>query len=298
MFYVAAIVTAVVTLLMLGIRESRPSQLLVREVKRLQEETGIDTLTALNPDHSPDMHSLVRVSLIRPLHLFFTEPIVFLVAIMSAVAFGLIYLFTEALPLVYESMGFSEKNSYLPFIAIVIGLLLGVLTRIYDDRLVARYKKEEKPLEPEDKLLGFSFGAPALAAGLWLFAWTIPPLVPDAPWALSMVGLVLIGYAANEFDAVLAGYLADSYLSYAASGFAALSMVRSLLSAVFPLFATQMFDGLGSNVAASILAAIATIFCAVPPIFTRYGKRIRSRSQFAQHTLKVYEQNGVDLDGY
>lgn len=39
----------------------------------------------------------------------------------------------------------------------------------------------------------------------------------------------LIGYAVNEFDSVLARYLADSYLSYAASGFAALPFLRSLM---------------------------------------------------------------------
>ncbi|KAJ5541494.1 hypothetical protein N7494_006570 [Penicillium frequentans] len=297
-FYIAAIVMAILTAFISCIRESRPSLLLVREVAKVREECGIATLTALNPDHTPDLKTWARLSLFRPIELFFTEPIVCMVATISAVAFALIYMFTEALPPVYLSMGLSETSSSLPFLAIIIGLILGLLTRIQDHRMISKYEKEGLPLEPEHKLLGFCIGAPMFAAGLWWFAWTIPPLVENVHWIVSTASLVLIGYSINEFDAVLAGYLADSYLSFAASGFAALSLVRSLMSGAFPLFATQMFDGLGANVAASVLAALATVFCIVPPLFTRYGKKIRARSKFARYSLQIYEENGVDKNGY
>lgn len=298
MFYIAAMVTAVVAVLMTGIRESRPSLLLVREVAKVREETGIDKLKALNPDHAPNVKAFIEESCFRPVQLFFTEPIVFMVATIGAIAFALVYLFTEALPPIYQSEGFSVTASSLPFLAIGIGLMLGFITRIVDHKTIARCQREGTPLQPEHKLIGFSIGAPMLAIGLWWFAWTIPPKVTDIHWIASAIPLVLIGYALNEFDAVLAGYVADSYLSYAASGFAMLSMVRSTLSAVFPLFAPYMFNGLGANVAASILAAVATVFCVVPPLFTKYGHRIRARSKFARYSLEVYQANGVDKDGY
>ncbi|OQD81434.1 hypothetical protein PENANT_c027G04819 [Penicillium antarcticum] len=297
-FYVAAVVTAVITIFLFGIRESRPSLLLDREVAKIRKESGNNTLQALNPDSTPDLKTFARMVLFRPIQLFFTEPIVFMVATMSAVAFALIYLFTEALPPIYESMGFSSTSSCLPFIAICIGLVSGLLTRIQDHRTIVKYEEQGIPLKPEHKLLGFSIGAPVLAIGLWWFAWTIPPLVTNVHWVVSTIALVLIGYALNEFDSVLAGYLADSYLSYAASGFAALSLVRSSMSAAFPLFARQMYEGLGANVASSILAALATVFCIVPPLFNRYGEQIRARSKFARYSLQVYQENGVDKNGY
>ncbi|KGO43776.1 Major facilitator superfamily domain, general substrate transporter [Penicillium expansum] len=252
---------------------------------------------ALNPDHSPDLKTFARIALFRPIQLFFTELIVFVVATMSAVAFALIYMFTEALPPIYESMGFSSTSSCLPFLAICVGLISRLLTRIQDHRTIVKYEEEIITLEPEHKLLGFMIGAPMLAGGLWWFSWTIPP-VADVHWIVSKIALVLIGYALNEFDSVLAGYLADSYPSYAASGFAALSLIRSLMSAAFPLFANQMFEGLGANVASSILAALATLFCIVPPLFIKYGKRIRARSKSARYSLRVYQENGVDKNGY
>lgn len=296
-FRISAIVTAIITLLLFGIRESRPSSVLEKQVAKLRRESGIPNLKALNPDHTPDLKTFVRLSLFRPIHLFFTEPIVFVVATMSAVAFALIYLFTEALPPIYMSMGFSTTSSYLPFLAICIGILFGLLTRIVDHRIIVRYQEQGIPLEPEHKLLGFSVGAPILALGLWWFSWTIPPTV-HVHWLISTAALILIGYAVNEFDSVLAGYLADSYLGYAASGFAAVQLLRSSMSAAFPLFAIDMFDSLGANVASSILAALATFFCIVPPLFNRHGRRIRGLSKFAKHSLQVYQENGVDKHGY
>jgi MFS family permease len=296
-FRISAVVTVIITILLFGIRESRPSLVLEREVAKIRRESGIANLKALNPDHTPDLKTFIRIGLFRPIHLFFTEPIVFLVATMSAVAFALIYLFTEALPPIYMSMGFSTTSSYLPFFAICIGLLFGLLTRIQDHRIILRYQEQGIPLEPEHKLLGFSIGAPILAVGLWWFSWTIPPAV-HVHWLVSTAALILIGYAVNEFDSVLAGYLADSYLGYAASGFAAVQLLRSSMSAAFPLFATDMYDALGANVASSILAALATVFCILPPLFSRYGRRIRGLSKFAKHSLQVYQENGVDKHGF
>ncbi|KAH8700928.1 putative MFS transporter [Talaromyces proteolyticus] len=282
-FYVAAIVLGITTSLLFGLRESRPSLLLVREVARLRQTTGMDDLHALNPDHTPDLRTFVRLALFRPVHLFFTEPIVFMVS---------------PYPPIYESFNFSAESASLPFLAIGIGLIAGILTRVCDNRILQNHRRDGHPLTPEHKLLGFTIGAPILAGALWWFAWTIPPHVQHLHWLVSTVALVFIGYALNEFDTVLAGYLADSYLSYAASGFAALALLRSCISAAFPLFASQMFRGLSANVAVSVLAALATLFCVVPRLFTQYGERIRARSKFAKHSLQVYHDNGVDKNGY
>jgi hypothetical protein len=131
-----------------------------------------------------------------------------------------------------------------------------------------KYEKHGTALEPGHKFLGFMIGAPMLGGRLWCFSWTIPSIV-YVHWIVSTIALFLVGYALNEFDPVLAGYLPDSYLIYAASGFAALSLILSSMSAAFPLFANRMLGGFGANVASSILAALATWFCIVAPFFTK-----------------------------
>jgi hypothetical protein len=296
-FYIGAIVLGITTGFMFTLSESRPSVLLAQEVSQLGRLTGIENLRSLNPDHTPDLRNFAHVALFRPLYLFFTEPIVSVTSVISAVSSALVYLFTEALSPIYESFGFSTQSASLPFIAIGIGLLASGFTRILETRIITKHQRQGNPITPEHKLLGLCIGAPVLAVGLWWFAWTIPPHSQTIHWIVPTIALAVIGYAVNELDTSLSGYLADSYLTYASSGYAALSLLRSLMSAVFPLFAVQMFKGLEANVAVSVLAAVATVFCVVPPLFTRYGSRIRARSKFAKYSLQVYRDNAVDSDG-
>lgn len=298
MFYVSAIVTGCLNFLLLMIRESRPSLLLAREVEHLRKVTGDETLEALNPDEAPDIWTFVRTALFRPLRLFFTEPIVFVCATMQGVCVALIYLFTEALPPIYQSMGFSPAPASLPFFAIGLGFVPNIFIRLWDLRITRQHKENGHPPLPENKLTGLFIAAPSLAAGLWWFAWVIPPSVPHVHWFVSCVPLFFVGFALNEFSIVLAGYMADSYLGYAASGFAALAIARSTLSAMFPLFADEMFNALGANVAVSILASVATVFCAAPFLFVYYGRRLREKSRFAKYSLQVYAETTVDQEGY
>ncbi|CRG86997.1 putative transporter C36,03c [Talaromyces islandicus] len=297
MFYIGAIVLGVTTGLMLTVSESRPSVLLVQEVDKLRRITGLENLRPSNPDHTPDLRTFAHMALLRPLYLFFTEPIVFVISIISATSSALVYLFTEALSPIYESFGFSTQSASLPFLAIGLGLIASGFTRIFDTRIITKRQRQGYPITPEHKLLGLCIGAPILAIALWWFAWTIPPHNQTIHWIVPTIALALIGYAINELDTSLSGYLADSYLTYASSGYAALSLLRSLMSAVFPLLAVQMFKGLEANLAVSVLAVVATVFCAVPPLFTRYGSQIRARSKFAKYTLQVYRENAVDTGG-
>ncbi|KAL9093828.1 MAG: hypothetical protein Q9165_003751 [Trypethelium subeluteriae] len=215
---------------------------------------------------------------------------------MSAVAFGLIYLLGAAAPLVYGLFGLDAQASSLSFIAVGAGLFLGIPVRFYDQRIFRRRQQERRVLEPEDKLAGFAIAAPALALCLWWFSWSIPPLVPHVHWIVSMLSLIFLGFATNEFDAVLAGYLADSYTVFAASAFAAMCFLRAGCSAVFPLVASRLFRDLEANIGASILAAISTVFCIFPILFIFRGESLRRASKFARYSLQAYSQNRVDAD--
>ncbi|KAL5052175.1 hypothetical protein BDW71DRAFT_193582 [Aspergillus fruticulosus] len=297
-YYVSGIVTGVVSVLLLGIRESRPSLLLTWEVEKLRRMTGDMSLQALNPDEVPNLRIFVREGLVRPLRLFFTEPIVFACSLMSGCSVALLYLFTESLPTIYESMGFAQPESNLPFFAMGIGFLPSVLVRLMDQHIAAQRHRDGLPLLPENKLAGICLGAPFLAVGLWWFAWMVPPTICGVHWFVTLIPLFFVGFALNEFGTVLAGYLADSYHSYAASAFAAMSLARSLLSSVFPLVAPKMFGALGANIALSVLAAGAMVFCPVPFIFRYYGQSLRKRSKFAQYSLRVYEETTSRLDQF
>ena len=67
----------------------------------------------------------------------------------------------------------------------------------------------------------------------------------------------------------------------AASAIAANTFLRSLAGAVFPLFATYMFDGIGVNWSGTLLGCVAALLAPIPVIFYKYGHKIRQRSKFA-----------------
>jgi hypothetical protein len=56
-----------------------------------------------------------------------------------------------------------------------------------------------------------------------------------------------------------------------------------------------MYTGLGSNVATSILAAIASLFAFTPFLFLGYGERLRHRSKFAADNDEALEQENSHI---
>ena len=283
----AAIASAVSAAACLVIKESNADQLLEDTTKDLQHQTGAEDLKPdterPNPE-SPIQHFLQN-NVYRPVSFLFTEPLVKLCAVLCAVAFGLIYGLTESLTIVYTtppfSATFNEVSSSLAFLAILLGELLGVLPRIYDSIILEERRILHKPVKPEDKLGSFAIACPSLAIGLWIFAWTVPPGTPNVPWPVSLIGLVCIGFAANDFSYVLFGYITDSYGTNAASAVSVLSTARTLTAALVPLFITQFYEKLGNNIASTLIAVLATLFCVTPVVFLRYGERLRERSHWA-----------------
>ncbi|KAK6000568.1 hypothetical protein QM012_003293 [Aureobasidium pullulans] len=260
---------------------------------QLEKKNIKDLEAAESPDTMSGTRELLRVIFWRPIRLGCTEPIIILVSLINATAWGLIYLFTESLIVVYGQYGWSSRTSSLSFIAIAIGVPFSIFPRFWDVHVMRNKRNESRNVEPEDKITGFALAAPSLAIGLWLFSWTIPPYV-HTHWIVSLLGLVLVGFAANEFAYTLNGYLSDSYTVYASSSLAALAFLRGMVSGMMPLFARQMFTGLGPNVAGSVIAGVATLFCVMPFVFLKYGKTMRERSQFARQSIEMNKEYGDD----
>jgi len=280
-FYIAAIISTGFFFLSFGLKESRATYILQKQVTKLRLKTGHTTLKIYNPDSYPTVREFVRGALGRPLYFLATEPIVLLCSVLNAIAFGLIYGLTEVIPIVYMAFGFSARDSSLAFIPVLIGVWISGLPRLYDHLRIARLQSQNRPIAPETKIHSFAIAVPALAIGLWWFAWSIPPKVSHISWIVSMIGLVPIGFAANDIDAVLGGYLVDSYETYAASAFSALALTRSVISALFSLISALMFQRLDNNIAGTVLAGIATAFCVSPLILLKFGKKLREKSNFA-----------------
>lgn len=276
-------------------KESRPSTIIRREIRAIARSSGFDGLFYESIDNVPSLGAFCETSLILPVRLFCTEPIVFLTSIMAATVSAIIYVFPEAFPVVFaDAYGFSPRQCSLVNLAIPVGVVFTFLPRLYDIKVSNQCRRNNVVAQPEDKIFGFLLAAPILATAFWWFGLTIPPLVTGlSPW-IPIASLVLVGFSVVEFDTVLAGYLTDTYASHAASANASLSFLRAVLSAVLPLFGHGMFSGLGPNNAMFVLAGLATLYCGVAILFAEYGKLIRMKSKFAQHSLELQARKFID----
>jgi hypothetical protein len=200
--------------LCLAMKESRPSTILRREIRAITRSSSFDGFYYESVDNVPSFGAFCETSLLLPVRLFFTEPIVFLISTMAATVSAIIYVFPEAFPVVFaDAFDFTPRQCSLVNLAISFGVLFTFVSRLYDISASNHCRRNNIVAQPEDKIFGFLVAAPMLAVAFWWFGLTIPPLVKGlTPWIL-IASLALVGFSVVEFDTVLAGYLTDTYTS-------------------------------------------------------------------------------------
>lgn len=97
----------------------------------------------------------------------------------------------------------------------------------------------------ETRLLLMIAGGVSLPVGLFWFAWTSFPSIN--PWPQIIAG-VPIGFSVIVITLQGMNYTIDCYTMYANSAIAAITFVRSLFGAGFPLFASAMYQNLGKSI--------------------------------------------------
>lgn len=254
------------------IREPQTSQLLDRKVVAIQSHRA-DLILRTAPTPPPP-------SIIQPLTLLFTKPTLFLSSLTNAFSTALLYLFAVAFPLIYTHYGWSRQKTTLTFLFIALGLLLSTIPQIHTHHKIRNHRLSNRRPTRSTHLFNLAIGAPALAIALWWFAWTIPTAKTNPiAWPASAISLILLGCGINVHSTALPRYVLDCPRKSArddvaaSASFTALLVTKALLCAVFPLFTQQMFEGLGYNIAGSVIAAIATAFCLFSFILIRFGEK-------------------------
>lgn len=180
--------------------------------------------------------------------------------------------------------GWSPGIGGLAFLGVAVGMLMAVGYAIYDNRRYARISDEYDGFAPPEARLPLCMvGSIAVPIGLFWFAWTN---YPSIHWIVSIMAGAPFGFGMVLIFLGIMNYLIDSYTIFAASVLAANSVLRSIFGAVFPLFTTQMFDGLGIHWASSIPAFLALVCVPFPFIFYKYGAQIRAKCKYAAQSEK------------
>lgn len=261
--------------------ESYAPVLLQRRATKKRFETRNWAIHAPADENPVDMMSIIDKYLYRPFKMLFMEPILILVTFYMAFIYGILYLFFEAYPIAFqESRGWNLGVGALPFISILIGVVIGASTIVYNSNTRFKRKLEAnggRPV-PEERLVPMIFGAALLPVGLFWFAWTSSPHIS---WVPQVLAGIPIGAGVLMIFLQSLSYIIDVYLMHANSAIAANTLVRSLAGGGFPLFATAMYHTLGVDWATSLLGFLTVAFFPVPILFFLYGKRIREMSRYS-----------------
>ncbi|KAK4692446.1 MFS transporter, DHA1 family, multidrug resistance protein, partial [Lecanoromycetidae sp. Uapishka_2] len=224
---------------------------------------------------------IVLIALVRPITLNFREPMVFLLNLYIALVYGLLYIWFESFPIVFEGIyQFNLGQEGLAFVGILVGAIIVIPPFFwYLYKVVEPQFNENGELQPEKRLPPAFVGAFAIPVCLFWFGWSSRPsvhwIVPIIGSGWFSVGTFLL------FNSVL-NYLPDAYPEYAASVLAGNDFMRSSFGAGFPLFATAMYKNLGVAWASSLLGFLSIVFIPIPFVLYRYGARIRQRSKIAR----------------
>ena len=278
--------TAWVVLMMVAV--FHPCALFLREsyktiiLQRRARKAGVKMETS---SAAQKLRMLVTSTVVRPLHMLLTEPLVGFLCLYTGFQFALLYTFVVASPWVFKTVyGFSLGAQGLSFLGLVVGCMVAPVILITVDRILLIYIPDQRDgtFNPERKLYTALYGSLILPIALFWFGWTARPLIhwisPIIAQGTALLGSILI-YVPCNF------YMLDVYGSrYGASASGASSLSRYTMSAAFPLFVTQMYEGLGVGWATSILGFAALIMAPIPWLFYWFGPRLRARSAYEHGT--------------
>ncbi|KAI1772878.1 major facilitator superfamily domain-containing protein [Hypoxylon cercidicola] len=261
--------------------ETYAPTILARRAKKLRKETGDqDWVTEQDIDKRP-LGDRLRVFLIRPFQLLFTELIVLLMSLYMSVLYGLLYMFFVAYPIIYQKgKGYSAGITGLMFIPLAIGVVLSAVCAPFVNwhykKLIAKYNGRMPP--PELRLIPMMASCWFIPIGLFIFAWSS---YPEISWWGPAMGGFAVGFGFIFLYNSANNYLVDTYQHAAASALAAKTCIRSFWGAGVVLFTNQMYDTLGYQWASSLLGFIGLGCCLIPFLFWFFGDKIRQRSKYA-----------------
>ncbi|KAK4684849.1 MFS transporter, DHA1 family, multidrug resistance protein, partial [Tremellales sp. Uapishka_1] len=268
--------------IVLVLPETYAPVILVKKAKKLRKETGEERWYAPleKTDHS--LKARLNDILVRPFVMLALEPMLMAVTVYMSFVYGVVYLLFEAYPFVFvENHGFNVGEEGLMFLAFFVGGAISVV--LFLVIIEPRYQRHSKKVAPEmprpEKRLELCIIAGwCMVVALFWFGWTS---YASISWVSPMLAGGLLGVAILGIFVSLFNYVIDVYLWSAATALAGTTVCRSVFGAVFPLFANQMFEALGTQWASSLLGFIALILAPIPMVLSYYGPTLRSKSKFS-----------------
>ncbi|KAF2462132.1 major facilitator superfamily domain-containing protein [Lineolata rhizophorae] len=235
------------------------------------------------------LSQMVRITVITPLVMAVTEPVVIMCTIMLGFSFAVIFQWFITVPVVLMGVyGFTLQQAGLAFFAAVGGALLAALTAIMIEQLL--YRRISKNghsmlMNIEYRLIPSMIGVFMIPGSLFWIGFTADPSIH---YLSPILGTTLYVWGNLMIVISMITYLFDAYPP--AGTLSALTLqacLRLALAGFLPLVILTMFTDLTGKWALSIFGFISIPLIAIPFILFKFGARMRMRSKYSAGRMVV-----------
>lgn len=283
-FWIISIVNTFVIIVGLVLLEETYTPVLLRRKHLAQVSvTSNNTTLAGKRQHTfVDVHGNTDLldGLRRPLRLYWTRPVIYLVAALLALDMGVYCVMLSSLASLWiDKYNVSELTSSLHYIAVAIGATInGQFGSYLMDRLYVSLKRRNGGVgKPEFRIPYLIPGLILMPAGLLWYGWSAHSTLH---WAMVDFGVALFTLGSFTTAQAVNAYQIDEFSEYGASAMAASCLLQNVIGFVLPIFAPQLYTALGYGWGNSVIAlAMVGLGFPMAAVLWFRGERIRAVGQ-------------------
>ncbi|KAK7230005.1 hypothetical protein V2G26_002175 [Clonostachys chloroleuca] len=276
-FWLLIIMSGVVSVFCLFFqRETHPPTLLKHRAAKVRKSAGNPNIRHVGHT-TTSRRQVFTTSIVRPVKMLFLSPVIFGLSLLTAVAYGTLYLFFTTVTDVFESRYGIVTNVGLIYLGCGCGQFAGLFVLgLVSDAIIKRAAKGGE-MKPEYRLPPMIPGGAMIPIGLLIYGWTAEYKVF---WFVPVIGTFFIGFGMISVFTPVGTYLIDAFPVYAASATAANTVFRSVGGALLPLAGPRMYSSLGQGWGNTLLAAISLIMMGMIVMSLKYGERLRTNPRY------------------
>lgn len=260
-------------------RETHPPTLLRKRALKAQKEQDIEKTPRPQRLASRDKTTaqVFITSIKRPLKMLFKSPIIFGLSLLTAVAYGTLYLLFTTVSEVFETRYGIVTNVGLVYLGFGAGQFAGLfIFGAVSDAIVKRLSKGGH-MKPEHRLPPMIPGGAMIPLGLLLYGWTVQYHVF---WFVPIIGTFLVGFGMISVFTPVAAYLVDAFPEFAASATAANTVFRSVGGALLPMAGPRMYAALGQGWGNTVLAGVSLLMMGMIWMSIKFGEALRMHPKY------------------
>lgn len=218
--------------------ETSAANILYERAKRIRRVTGDNRFKSKSEiDVATHTTKGQLIFLGRAFTLTFTEPIVFLMHLYTALVYGLLFIWFESFPFAFGGVyHFDSGQQGLAFLGILVGAFISVLCFLFWVKYGVVPMVAKPNFKPELVLLPTFVGSFALPICLFWYGWSAHQGVH---WIVPIVGSSFFSVSVVTMFNSMLNYLGIIYTEYAASLYAGNALFRASFGAIFPLFVSN-----------------------------------------------------------